>query len=452
MKRSKNGKYVNCEVCGKLFYVTPTRLKKNKHHTCSKNCLGLLSSKLYSKKIKTKCIVCESEIYYKKSHFKKIKHPTCSNSCKNKNQSLIYKGRKNPNTRYDVDDTFFKNIDKYKAYILGWIASDGSVRKSGFSISIHKKDTLILEKIRDLVCKELPIKKKKNKDMVSLTVSSQEIAKDLCKLLGISYGKKDKIVGKPNIDDCFLWYFIRGVFDGDGCVSSPNRHNIKKGFPVPKVNIASNSKTMLDFIENFSEIPCYRGKCAVEFYGNNAVDFLGKIYEDTEVPYLARKMDLYRDWSIYVPGLTGSGTSLKNAYFKCVKTRKDAVLPSKSRISDSGYDLTLLECVKKVGDIEYYDTGIKVQPMYGWWLMLAPRSSFSKSGYMVANHIGILDRTYTGNILVCLRKVDKSAPDLELPKRLMQIIPMPAVHIELVEVDELEDTSRGSGGFGSTGN
>lgn len=451
MKRTKKGKYVNCEICSKLFYVNPSRLKKNNHHTCSKQCLGRLSSKLYSKKIKTECVVCKKQIFYKKSHFKKIKNHTCSKKCMNKNKSIVNMGRNNPNTRYDFDDGFFKTMDKYKAYLLGWIASDGSVSKKGFCISIHKKDTLILEKLRDIICKEIPIKHK-NKKMVSLTVNSQEIASDVCCLLGIKYGKKDNAVGKPFIESSFFWYFIRGVFDGDGCVSNPNKYNIKKGFPSPKADIASNSKDMLNFIENFSEIPCYKGKNRIEFYGNNAVDFLGKVYEDHEVPYLARKMDLYRDWSVYVPGLSGGGSSLKNTHFKCVKTRKDAILPSKSRASDSGYDLTLLECIKKVGDVEYYDTGIKIQPMYGWWLLLAPRSSFSKSGYMVANHIGILDRTYTGNIIVCLRKVDKTSPDLELPKRLMQIIPMPAVHVEFIEVEDLDETVRGSGSFGSSGN
>lgn len=52
----------------------------------------------------------------------------------------------------------FKKIDSpEKAYLLGWIASDGSIRYFGFIIKFHKKDLKILEKLRDIICKDLPI-------------------------------------------------------------------------------------------------------------------------------------------------------------------------------------------------------------------------------------------------------------------------------------------------------
>ena len=98
-----------------------------------------------------------------------------------------------------------------------------------------------------------------------------------------------------------------------------------------------------------------------------------------------------------------------------------------------------------------YDTGIKVQPAFGWYFDLVPRSSISKTGYMLANSIGVIDRTYVGPVLVPLRKVDPHAPDLELPARLVQIIPRPIVHIQWEEVEALDETARGAGGFGSTG-
>ena len=52
---------------------------------------------------------------------------------------------------------------------------------------------------------------------------------------------------------------------------------------------------------------------------------------------------------------------------------------------------------------------------------LVPRSSISKTGYMLANSVGVIDRTYTGNVLVPLIKVDKSMPDLILPARVVQL-------------------------------
>lgn len=450
--RRKNGKNVKCEECGDEFYLQPHRFK-NKSHTCSRSCAAKIASKRSSTKITTECKVCGKEIKYKPSRFKKIKEHTCSVECNNTNQKIKFLGRNNPNCKYNIDDNFFKNINKEKAYILGWIASDGSISKSGFRISIHKRDVLILKKIRDLICKELPIITPKSKpDMVDLTINSKTISEDLCGIFNIKPGKKSHTIDFPKIDDGLFWIFLRGLFDGDGSINNPNKWNIERGYPLPKVSIASCSTRMVKGILDRINIPNYVYEGGIEFWGNNSVDFLGKLYEDRDVPYLARKKDLYLDWSIYVPGLSGRSNNLRNVHFKCVKTRKDAVLPYKTNASDSGYDITLLECVKKVDDIEYFDTGIKIQPMYGWGLFLVPRSSFSKTGYMLANQIGILDRTYTGNILVCLRKVNKDLPDLELPSRCMQLIPLPTVNFEIIEVDDFEETSRSDGGFGSTGN
>ena len=70
---------------------------------------------------------------------------------------------------------------------------------------------------------------------------------------------------------------------------------------------------------------------------------------------------------------------------------------------------------------------------------------------MLANGVGVIDRGYTGEIFVPLIKVDDGAPDLQLPVRLVQVIPRPIIAAELVEVDDFEETSRGASGFGSSG-
>jgi dUTP pyrophosphatase len=130
---------------------------------------------------------------------------------------------------------------------------------------------------------------------------------------------------------------------------------------------------------------------------------------------------------------------------------KDAVVPFKSRASDSGYDLTLIKKIKTTGNVEWYDTGIKILPDFGWYFISVGRSSIAKSGYMLANSIGIIDRAYTGSIIVPLIKIDPTTPELTLPIRITQIIPVPIIHAQLVEVDSLEETSRGSSGWGSSG-
>ena len=98
-----------------------------------------------------------------------------------------------------------------------------------------------------------------------------------------------------------------------------------------------------------------------------------------------------------------------------------------------------------------YDTGIAVQPPWGYYFELVGRSSISKTGYIVANSVGIIDASYTGSLKVALIKINKDAPDLELPARLVQLIPRQLVHMEAIEVNDLAHTQRAGGGFGSTG-
>ena len=129
----------------------------------------------------------------------------------------------------------------------------------------------------------------------------------------------------------------------------------------------------------------------------------------------------------------------------------EAVPPRKQHASDSGFDLTLIAEGHRHSMVQFYRTGIKVQPAYGWYFDLVPRSSILKTGYMLANSIGVIDRTYVGEVLVPLIKVDPAAPILVLPARVVQMIPRPIVHVELHEVSSLDDSKRGSGGFGSTG-
>ena len=70
---------------------------------------------------------------------------------------------------------------------------------------------------------------------------------------------------------------------------------------------------------------------------------------------------------------------------------------------------------------------------------------------MLANNIGIIDASYTGSVIVALVKIDSDSPELELPCKLVQIIPRKLILMEAIEVDSLDDTERGAKGFGSSG-
>jgi dUTP pyrophosphatase len=92
-----------------------------------------------------------------------------------------------------------------------------------------------------------------------------------------------------------------------------------------------------------------------------------------------------------------------------------------------------------------------VAPPPGYHTEVVARSSLSKSGYILANAIGIIDNSYRGNIMVALRKVDHKAASIALPARVAQLIVRKTEDVELELVDELCITERGNGGFGSTG-
>ena len=100
-----------------------------------------------------------------------------------------------------------------------------------------------------------------------------------------------------------------------------------------------------------------------------------------------------------------------------------------------------------------YDTGLIIQPPPGYYIEVVPRSSLSKSGYIQSNSIGIIDPNYLDTIKVPLTRVDSSLPELKLPFTGFQLIIRRPTHCLFKEVspDELVHTSRGTGGFGSTG-
>jgi dUTP pyrophosphatase len=185
--------------------------------------------------------------------------------------------------------------------------------------------------------------------------------------------------------------------------------------------------------------------------GTNALDLLGNLYEHApEGDFDVRNFSLYYAWCRFYVSVFPHNSN--GDHFQWCKTREDAVAPSKARVSDSGFDLTIIDVVKSFHNkTTLYTTGIKVKPSFGWYLDVVPRSSIIKTGYMLANNVGIIDRAYTGEIMIALIKVDESAPDLELPCRIAQMIPRRIAHVNFEQVDDIEQTLRNEGGFGSTG-
>jgi len=136
---------------------------------------------------------------------------------------------------------------------------------------------------------------------------------------------------------------------------------------------------------------------------------------------------------------------------RVIKTDEDAIIPGKTNESDVGYDLTIIKKVKDLtSNVALYDTGIKMILPNKFYGEIVPRSSLSKSGYMLANNVGIIDRSYTGNLYIALAKINFEMPDIVLPFRCCQLILRHQYYMKIEETSEQTETTRGQGGFGST--
>ena len=137
------------------------------------------------------------------------------------------------------------------------------------------------------------------------------------------------------------------------------------------------------------------------------------------------------------------------------KHHENAIIPTLASKNDIGFDLTILKKIKDINsNTSMYDSFISTKPPDGFYFEIVPRSSLSKTGYILTNSIGIIDPDYRGTIKVVLTKICNDAPELELPNKRFQLIPRFNVskELQIMIVDELDDTERGDGGFGSTDN
>jgi len=186
---------------------------------------------------------------------------------------------------------------------------------------------------------------------------------------------------------------------------------------------------------------------SIIFNGVNGLELLAHIYANNSNHMLGKYRSIFLEWANPKP----KHISQDMPTFRYKKTLDDAITPTKNRFSDSGFDLTLVRLIKRIGLTTYYDTGIQIQPENGYYFELYGRSSISKTGYILANSVGVIDSSYTGNIIVALIKIDPNVDDLILPKKLVQIIPKRLHLLNAVEsLIDLEETIRGNNGFGSS--
>jgi len=360
-------------------------------------------------------------------------------------------GINNPNCKYYYDRNILSNIDtEEKAYLLGWIASDGGIEDQNWNIriKIHQKDIDCLKILRDIICEDIIITYSKE-NMVLFNIPSLGISEDVCRHLQINRGKKNDVVKFPNIEiEDIQWAFIRGYFEGNGSIKNYDQRS------SPECTITSDSSDMLAAIGEFSKIPYVISSNKIYYYDCNCIDFMGKIYANCGKYKLDRKYETYVKWITWRPYIFGQESKIKLPECFVFKTDKNAILPNKNKPSDVGYDLTIIKEEKKLNNkVTLYDTGIRLRVNHGLYVEVVPRSSLSKSGYILANSIGIIDNSYNGNIFIALAKIDDDSPNIELPFRCCQLIFRQQMNVNIIEVaDKFDETSRDEGGFGSSGN
>jgi dUTP pyrophosphatase len=348
---------VNCHNCGKEFKVTPSRFKRNKTHCCSKECMGIISSKRQSRKVKTNCTVCDNVIYYKKSHFKEIAYPTCSRVCAAKSKSERQKGRSNPNAL---------RLTPLQRFM--W-------------------DRCLNYQYR-AKCKDIDF----NLDYLFLESLYHKQDKK-CYYSGINL----KIKGEKSYDTISL-----------------DRVDSSKGYTKDNVVFCLN--------------------CVNMFKSDHSIDDIQKVIQ---------------------------GFIMKeNLKVNIKKLSEDAIIPKKAHPQDAGFDITSVsKSYKKCpssGEIMYveYGTGLAFELPKNHVGLLFPRSSISKTSLSLCNSVGVLDENYTGEVAFRFKVKDarfSELPTYEIGERIGQIIIMPYPKIEFNEVEELSETDRGNGGFGSSG-
>ena len=137
---------------------------------------------------------------------------------------------------------------------------------------------------------------------------------------------------------------------------------------------------------------------------------------------------------------------------KIKKLHPNAVKPKYAKESDAGMDLVATEIISETPSQITYGTGLAIEIPDGMVGLIFPRSSIRNTGLTLSNSVGVIDAGYRGELQATFNKNGVDPYEFyKVGDRIVQIIIVPHPIIQIVEVDELSESSRGIGGFGSTG-
>lgn len=347
------------------------------------------------------------------------------------------------------DPMFFNKIDTpQKAYILGLIAHNiESIQHNIESIqhNIRFVDSRAIHRSALALNKQLvnhPLFSIINElfdDNMPYSITSDVIIDDIMK--HINNGRWIDSINVSN--DYFIsnnskehvTQFLTAYFESKSTVSTRIKNEVV-------CSLSCHSQTNIDsFVAHFNIPTQSCQSLSVEYRGTNFIDLVGLIYHDyTSIYNKSFLEEIIQKLSLDVPKL----------YFH--RMNENAVVPTKANYSDVGYDLSAISIHKQINSKTILcNTGIKLEIPTSYYVEIVPRSSIVKSGYILANSVGIIDASYKGELLIALIKIDESSPDITFPFRCCQLIMKKQIFPKMIEGDDITISKRGDGGFGSSG-
>ena len=137
------------------------------------------------------------------------------------------------------------------------------------------------------------------------------------------------------------------------------------------------------------------------------------------------------------------------------KQKENAKLPTYGSAEAAGADLYAClsdHVVIRPGESAFIPTGLAMEIPYGYAGLIYARSGLAcKRGLAPANKVGVVDSDYRGEFMIVLHNHSSQPQTIEHGERIAQLVIAPVFTPGFEEVDELSDTKRASGGFGSTG-
>ena len=134
------------------------------------------------------------------------------------------------------------------------------------------------------------------------------------------------------------------------------------------------------------------------------------------------------------------------------KLNENAVIPTYAKDGDAGMDLVATRIISNTTFDVSYGTDLAMEIPNGFVGLVFPRSSVRKYELALSNSVGVIDSGYRGELQATFKKTNGlDSLAYKVGDRIAQIMIIPHPPIEFKEVNDLSDTERGDGGFGSTG-